>query len=98
MRKIPNTELPLSTIKKSLPYLFLLFPFFVKAQVTDTIKEKNIQEVVVKAYEQNRKLKEIPAAVNYVGRSTLDRFAPTSIVQAMNSTPGIRMEERSPGS
>lgn len=98
MIKMPTTKLPLSTIKNCFPILFLLFPFLVNAQSTDTIKEKSLQEVVVKAYEQNRKLKEIPAAVNYVGRSTLERFAPTSIVQAMNSTPGIRMEERSPGS
>lgn len=73
-------------------------PFILSAQATDTIKEKTLQEVIVKAYEQNRKLKDIPAAVNYVGPTTLERFGPSSIVQAINSTPGIRMEERSPGS
>jgi iron complex outermembrane receptor protein len=87
-----------SIAKKGLVYFFTLIPVLLKAQTTDTIKENNLQEVVVKAYEQNRRLKEIPAAINYVGPSTLARFGPSSIVQAINSTPGIRMEERSPGS
>lgn len=68
------------------------------AQTTDTTREISLQEVVVKAYEMNRKLKDIPAAVNYVGRSALERFSPVSVVQAINTTPGVRMEERSPGS
>ncbi|MDQ6815140.1 MAG: TonB-dependent receptor plug domain-containing protein [Bacteroidota bacterium] len=75
-----------------------LLPLLVRGQTTDTIKEKTLQEVVVKAYEQNKRLKDIPAAVNYVGPGALQRFNPSSIVQALNSTPGIRMEERSPGS
>ncbi|MCW3080335.1 TonB-dependent receptor plug domain-containing protein [Segetibacter sp.] len=84
--------------RKFLVYLFALLPFFLNGQTTDTIKESTLQEVVVKAYEQNRRLKEIPAAINYVGPSALARFGPTSIVQAINSTPGVRLEERSPGS
>src|SRR4051794_4374902 len=85
-------------VKINLIYFFGLIPLFPFAQETDTIKEKTLQEVVVRAYEQNRKLKEIPAAVNYVGQTNLERFNPVSLVQAINSTPGLRMEERSPGS
>ena len=69
----------------------------VKAQEADTTKEV-LQEVIIKAFENNRRLKDVPAAVNYVGQSTLERYGPASVVQAVNSTPGIRMEERSPGS
>ncbi len=87
-----------SFIKNCLLYIFACMPFLVNAQNTDTIKEKNVQEVIVRAYEQNRQLKDIPAAVNYVSPTTLEQFNPSSIVQAINSTPGIRMEERSPGS
>ncbi|MGI8636934.1 MAG: TonB-dependent receptor, partial [Segetibacter sp.] len=89
---------PTKANTKILLFLFGLAPVFLQAQTSDTIKEKTLQEVIVKAYEQNRRLKDIPAAVNYVGRSTLERFNPSSIVQAINSTPGVRMEERSPGS
>jgi iron complex outermembrane receptor protein len=77
--------------------LTILFSSHLQAQ-TDTIKEINLQEVVVKAFEQNRRLKDVPAAVNYVSPQALNRFSTASIVGAVNSTPGVRMEERSPGS
>lgn len=57
-----------------------------------------LQQVVVKAYEQNRQLKEVSAAINYIDKSQLDRYSNTSILPALNATPGVRMEERSPGS
>ncbi len=40
----------------------------------------------------------MPAAVNYIGKNTLERFNAASVVSAINSMPGVRMEERSPGS
>src|SRR5687768_10730488 len=67
-------------------------------QTTDTIKEVALEEVVVRAYEANRRLRDIPAAVSYIGKGTLERFSPSSIVQAVNTAPGVRLEERSPGS
>ena len=57
-----------------------------------------LKPVVVKAYEQNRQLKEISAAINYVDKSQLERYNNTSVLPALNATPGVRMEERSPGS
>jgi iron complex outermembrane receptor protein len=68
------------------------------SQQVDSTREVSLEEVVVRAYESNQRLRDIPAAVNYIGRSTLGRFNPTSIVQAVSTTPGVRMEERSPGS
>jgi iron complex outermembrane receptor protein len=53
---------------------------------------------VVKAYEQNRKLIDVGAPVAVVTKASLDRFNNSSILSAMNLTPGVRMEERSPGS
>ncbi|AWO00213.1 TonB-dependent receptor [Chitinophaga alhagiae] len=57
-----------------------------------------LNEVTVQGYGQQRLLTEVPAAVNYVGQRDLLRFAPTSVLPAVNSMPGVRMEERSPGS
>jgi iron complex outermembrane receptor protein len=93
-----NKTLAFPLLKKSTRYLLSMLPVAAFAQTTDTITQKNLGEVVIKAYEQNRMLQDLPAAVNYVGRATLDRYGPESIVQAVNSTPGIRMEQRSPGS
>ncbi|HEV9036896.1 MAG TPA: TonB-dependent receptor [Puia sp.] len=66
--------------------------------LADSSDTRPLNEVVIKAYEQNRKLADVGAPVNIVNKTSLDRFANTSILPAMNSNPGVRMEERSPGS
>lgn len=82
------------------PYwLTILFsaPIFIYAQ-SDTLQQQTLSSVFIKAYELNQRLKDIPATINYIGKNTLERFSNASIVAAVNSTPGVRMEERSPGS
>ncbi len=56
-----------------------------------------LQEVVV-AYKSNRPAEKVPASLGVIGRSTLDRFSTASMLPAVNTIPGVRMEERSPGS
>lgn len=57
-----------------------------------------LDEVIVRAYEANRRALDVPAAVATLSARDLERFAPTSLVPALNTLPGVRMEERSPGS
>jgi iron complex outermembrane receptor protein len=64
----------------------------------DTVGRKLLQEVIVHAYEQNRKLADVPVAVGVITTAEWSRYNKMSIVPAMNSVPGVRMEERSPGS
>ena len=64
----------------------------------DSAEGKTLQPVIINAYAQNRMLAEVPAAVNFVGQTQLNRFGNSSILSAVNSNPGVRMEERSPGS
>jgi Outer membrane receptor proteins, mostly Fe transport len=86
-------------MKNHLLIIFLLCGTALCAQQSsDSVKETQLSEVVIRAFEQNRQLKEIPAAVNYYNSSTFSRFSPSSVVQAINSMPGVRLEERSPGS
>ena len=66
--------------------------------LSDSSDTRPLHEVVVKAYEQNRKLIDVGAPVAVVTKASLDRFNNSSILSAMNLTPGVRMEERSPGS
>lgn len=68
------------------------------AQKENPDSSLTLQEVSIKAFEQNKHLKEATAAVNYISQQQLERFNNTSILPALNSTPGVRMEERSPGS
>jgi len=66
--------------------------------LTDSSDTRPLAEVVVKAYEQNRKLTEVGAPVNIISKAGLNRFGNASILPALNMAPGVRMEERSPGS
>src|SRR5579872_5157675 len=66
--------------------------------LADSSDTRPLSEAVVKAYEQNRRLTEVGAPVDIVSKAVLNRFGNTSILPAMNANPGVRMEERSPGS
>lgn len=80
-------------------FLLCLLGNYVTAQTTDRADSLQLLEaVVVKGYEQNRRLLEVPAPVSYIGKAQLERFNNTGILPAMNTVAGVRMEERSPGS
>ncbi len=71
------------------------------AQVPSQPEKKDsvlLNEVVVHAYSNDRPLLEVPAAIGYVDNKTFERFNNTSLLPAVNTIPGVRMEERSPGS
>ncbi|HEY2720384.1 MAG TPA: TonB-dependent receptor, partial [Chitinophagaceae bacterium] len=86
-------------MKKILSFL-LFFSFIALSSFAqeNTDSLKNLSEVIVKAYEQNKQLTQTSAAINFVSPSRLERFNNTNILPALNSTPGVRMEERSPAS
>jgi iron complex outermembrane receptor protein len=78
-------------------FLLLLLSFNGAAQLAgDSIKQ--LQPVVIQAYSSQRSLMEVPASIGYLKRQDLHRFNNTSILPAVNIVPGVRMEERSPGS
>ena len=69
------------------------------AQQTDSIwTAPDTLTAVVRAYETNRPVTAIPAAISIINSDDLRRFTNTSFVSALNTEPGVRMEERSPGS
>src|SRR5262245_10545734 len=74
-----------------------IFSFSI-AQVTPNDSTKVLNEVVVRAYLYNRPMSEVPAAVVTLDQKDLERFNNTSFLPAVNLVPGVRMEERSPGS
>ena len=76
---------------------FSIILFSRQEQVEDSIRG-NLEEVIVKGYEQNRRLIDVPVAENYVNRSQLNRFNNTNILYALNTTAGVKMKERSPES
>lgn len=84
--------------KNSFFFLVLLICFGGKSFAQTDTSATKLNEILVKAFEQNRKLLDVPAAVSVISQKQLLRFSNTSIVAVVNTQPGIRMEERSPGS
>jgi iron complex outermembrane receptor protein len=87
-----------------MPKLILIsIAVLLAAQLSAQTNEKKdsaatLHEVIVRAYEQNRQLKEVSAAINVIEAPQLDRYNNMNILPALNATPGVHMEERSPGS
>jgi iron complex outermembrane receptor protein len=71
------------------------------AQVISPAKADTVHvldEVIVKGYTYDRPISEVPASIGYLDTKALERFSNTSLLPAVNTIPGVRMEERSPGS
>ena len=60
--------------------------------------DDNLLSVTVKAFEKNASLKNLPVTVTVLGKADLERFSNASILPAVNTIPGVKMDERSPGS
>ncbi|WP_113662612.1 TonB-dependent receptor [Pedobacter nanyangensis] len=82
-----------------LPAVFQLLCFPLWAQKPDTTKNHKLtlDSVVINAY-GSKTLMTTPTAINKIGLAQLQRYGNTNVLQAINATPGARMEERSPGS
>lgn len=82
--------------------LFILFfSLSVQAQQSDTLQQdsaRQIQTVTVRGYLSEQRLIQVPASVGVLSAAQLSLQPNNSLVSAMNTFPGIRMEERTPGS
>ncbi|MCC9166525.1 TonB-dependent receptor [Pontibacter harenae] len=58
----------------------------------------SLQEVVVTGYESNRPLLETAGAISILSDEEIRRFDERSLVRAVNTVPGVRMDERAPAS
>src|SRR5688572_17318630 len=58
----------------------------------------SVREVVVQGYTSFQPLLQTPASVGILHKRQLEQYAVQSLLPALNLIPGVRMEERSPGS
>jgi iron complex outermembrane recepter protein len=79
-------------------FLTLLFSIGLFSLLAQTDTTRVLDEVEVHAYSHDRALHDIPAAIAKISIADLQRFGNTNILPALNTQPGVRMEERSPGS
>ncbi|HEY1007804.1 MAG TPA: TonB-dependent receptor [Sphingobacteriaceae bacterium] len=76
----------------------ILLPIVTSGQTTSPDSTQQLKEVVVRAYFTEQPLLRSPASVSIISRSDLENHPAGSLVPSLNSAPGVRMEERSPGS
>src|SRR5688572_18375377 len=86
-------------MKKLLLFSSLLLSLtscFAQEEETDSLR--TLDEVTIRAFEQNRSLRSTITSVKIIDLNNGDRTTKTSLVNGFNSISGVRMEERSPGS
>jgi len=66
------------------------------ANPKDTVKQ--LQPVMIKAYLSEQPMLSVPASVGVISQKQLDVQPSNSFISVLNSEPGVRAEERSPGS
>ncbi len=83
----------------NLLFVFVATGFqFPPSPATDTLPNRQLDSVIVQGFVQRSPLAATPAAVSIAGAAEWNRFSPASSVPALNTLPGVRIEERSPGS
>ncbi|QRR03950.1 TonB-dependent receptor [Dyadobacter sandarakinus] len=81
---------------------FLLLSFFAKTagaqSQPDTLRTQSLEEVTINAFESRSSYLSTTASVGLLNARSLERYSPVTWANAVNAIPGVRMEERSPGS
>lgn len=104
-----NHQLTRQGMNRTISYKLLLsaLVIFIKisfafGQQTDTtiysFDTTSLENVIVSAFQSQAKWKEVPAAVAVLNQRQLQLVNDVSFVPGLNLVPGVRMEERSPGS
>jgi iron complex outermembrane receptor protein len=58
----------------------------------------SLGQVIVRGFETGRTVLQVPASVTKLSARDIHRYTGVSLVPAISTVPGVRMEERSPGS
>jgi iron complex outermembrane receptor protein len=58
----------------------------------------SLSDVIVRGFETGRTALQVPASVTRLSSGDIHRYTGVSLVPAISTVPGVRMEERSPGS
>lgn len=74
----------------------LVVPSFSRPLGDTTIRE--IAPVEIKSYFSSQPILTLTSSAKVISRRLIESQQPNSLLPAMNTTPGVRMEERSPGS
>lgn len=81
-------------------YTTLLLLFISSAAIAQVNPDtgRTLKEVVIRPYFSNQPLLRATGSIGLVDNRTIERQPGSSLIPAVNTTSGVRMEERSPGS
>ena len=84
-------------------FLLLCLPLWARAQTLppapDTARRAvALPEATVTGYGQRLPLRRTAAAIGVLDARTIEQFSPTALTQAVNTLPGVRLEERATAS
>ncbi|MEE1945607.1 TonB-dependent receptor [Pedobacter sp. KR3-3] len=79
-------------------FLLVFAVSFVHAQTSAVDSTQKLNEVIIKGYFNPQTLLRTPATVNLLDSNQFQNQPRASLVSLANTVPGLRMEERSPGS
>ncbi len=89
----------LRTFRLSLIFSIYTLPLYLFSQTIDSISAKHeINPVEVNAYFSQQPILGLTAAAQTIGSGLMETQQTTTLLPAINTVAGIRMEERSPGS
>ena len=89
----------LSSFRVRLLLLLLVAATTARAQtIPDTTRAVALPAATVTGYGQQLPLRRTAAAVGVLGARTIEQFSPTALTQAVNTLPGVRLEERATAS
>ena len=81
--------------------LWILWSIFLSISVSaqnDTLLYSYLDSLVVKGYDSEQMLRSVPGAIHVLNKDRLSAFDNERILTSINTLPGVRFEERSPGS
>lgn len=91
-------------IRTALFCLLLLSALQTQAQTSapadkeDSTKRATLDQITINAYENNTTIQATPSAIGRLSERELSQLSDYNILPIINTLPGIKMEERSPGS
>lgn len=78
--------------------ILCLVLLYYSSSAQEEMQTDTLERVIVNAYAHRAKLMSVAAPVNVINKQQLQFGSEMSVVSAMNTLPGVNMEERSPGS
>lgn len=86
-------------IKKCSLFVFLLFiTQSTLAQTNIDTLSAELDKLVVVGYQGNRSILETPGSISFIRAERISGLDNSSLLYGLNTIPGVRMEERAPGS